>query len=198
MPAVSMRTTGIPSYTSSVSMGSRVVPGTGLTRARSSPSSALSSDDLPTFGRPMMASRSAFSSAGGSSSGGGSASSTLSRKSPTPIPCWAETSEGSAKPSSRISPSERHFAHEILELGFAEPSLVSAQHGIGVGDFLDKVLEALPPPEEEPPAEEKADRLAIMGRPNVGKSSLLNALLGDERALVSPVPGTTRDPIDTE
>jgi GTPase len=96
------------------------------------------------------------------------------------------------------SPSERHFAHEILELGFAEPSLVSAQHGIGVGDFLDKVLEALPPLEEEAPAEEKADRLAIMGRPNVGKSSLLNALLGDERALVSPVPGTTRDPIDTE
>jgi GTPase len=96
------------------------------------------------------------------------------------------------------SPTERHFAHEILELGFAEPSLLSAQHGIGVGDFLDRVLEALPPPEVEPPAEEKADRLAIMGRPNVGKSSLLNALLGDERALVSPVPGTTRDPIDTE
>jgi GTP-binding protein len=96
------------------------------------------------------------------------------------------------------SPSERHFAHEILELGFAEPSLVSAQHGIGVGDFLDRVLEALPPPELESPADEKADRLAIMGRPNVGKSSLLNVLLGDERALVSPIPGTTRDPIDTE
>ena len=96
------------------------------------------------------------------------------------------------------SPSERHFAHEILELGFEEPSLLSAQHGLGVGDFLDRVLEALPPPEVESPAEEKADRLAIMGRPNVGKSSLLNALLGDERALVSPVPGTTRDPIDTE
>jgi GTP-binding protein len=96
------------------------------------------------------------------------------------------------------SHTDRHFAHEILELGFAEPSLVSAQHGIGVGDFLDRVLEALPPPEPESPAEEKADRLAIMGRPNVGKSSLLNALLGDERALVSPVPGTTRDPIDTE
>ena len=96
------------------------------------------------------------------------------------------------------SPSERHFAHEILELGFAEPSLLSAQHGIGVGDFLDRVLEALPAPDLESPADEKADRLAIMGRPNVGKSSLLNALLGDERALVSPVPGTTRDPIDTE
>jgi GTP-binding protein len=96
------------------------------------------------------------------------------------------------------SPSERHLAHEILELGFEEPSLLSAQHGLGVGDFLDRVLEALPPPEVESPSEEKADRLAIMGRPNVGKSSLLNALLGDERAVVSPVPGTTRDPIDTE
>jgi GTPase len=96
------------------------------------------------------------------------------------------------------SPSERHFAHEILELGFDEPFLLSAQHGIGVGDFLDRVLEALPPPEPESAAEEKADRLAIMGRPNVGKSSLLNALLGDERALVSATPGTTRDPIDTE
>jgi GTP-binding protein len=96
------------------------------------------------------------------------------------------------------SPSERHFAHELLELGFEEPSLLSAQHGIGVGDFLDRVLEALPPQQPEPAAGEKADRLAIMGRPNVGKSSLLNALLGDERALVSATPGTTRDPIDTE
>jgi GTPase len=96
------------------------------------------------------------------------------------------------------SPSERHFAHEILELGFEEPFLLSAQHGIGVGDFLDRLVEALPPPEPETPADEKADRLAIMGRPNVGKSSLLNALLGDERALVSPIPGTTRDPVDTE
>src|SRR5256886_14181136 len=96
------------------------------------------------------------------------------------------------------TPHERHLAHELLELGFDEPSLISAQHGLGVGELLDRALDALPPPEGPPAAGEKADRLAIMGRPNVGKSSLLNALLGDERALVSPTPGTTRDPIDTE
>jgi len=96
------------------------------------------------------------------------------------------------------SPTERGFAHEMLELGFDSPHLLSAQHGIGVGDFLDRVLELLPPAEEEAPGDSKADRLAIMGRPNVGKSSLLNALLGDERALVSPIAGTTRDPVDTE
>jgi len=95
------------------------------------------------------------------------------------------------------SPSERHFAHELLELGFDEPNLVSAQHGLGVGDLLDRVVAELPPTESAP-GESDADRLAIMGRPNVGKSSLLNALLGDERALVSPTPGTTRDPVDTE
>ena len=96
------------------------------------------------------------------------------------------------------SPNDRHFAHEITELGFDEPSLVSAQHGLGIGDFLDRVVEALPAAAGEPESDSKADRLAIMGRPNVGKSSLLNALLGDERALVSPLPGTTRDPVDTE
>src|SRR5438034_10242401 len=96
------------------------------------------------------------------------------------------------------SPSERHLAHELLELGFDEPNLVSAQHGIGVGDLLDRVVGELAPAEERPAGQDAPDRLAIMGRPNVGKSSLLNALLGDERALVSPTPGTTRDPIDTE
>src|SRR5438093_513841 len=96
------------------------------------------------------------------------------------------------------SPNERHFAHEISELGFDAPALISAQHGLGVGELLDRVLESLPAPETLAPSEDKADRLAIMGRPNVGKSSLLNALLGDERALVSPTPGTTRDPVDTE
>ena len=96
------------------------------------------------------------------------------------------------------SPSERHLAHEVLELGFGEPSLISAQHGLGVGELLDRLSEALPAPGAAAGTESELDRLAIMGRPNVGKSSLLNALLGDERALVSATPGTTRDPIDTE
>jgi GTP-binding protein len=96
------------------------------------------------------------------------------------------------------SPNDRHFAHELLELGFDEPWLISAQHGLGVGELLDRILELLPPAEQAAGDEPDADRIAIMGRPNVGKSSLLNALLGDERALVSPTPGTTRDPIDTE
>ena len=97
------------------------------------------------------------------------------------------------------NPGDEHFQHELLALGFDEPHLISAQHGLGVGDLLDRVLELLPPevePAEE--AETEAARLAIMGRPNVGKSSLLNAMLGDERALVSDQPGTTRDPVDTE
>jgi len=68
------------------------------------------------------------------------------------------------------SPSERHFAHELLELGFDEPNLLSAQHGLGVGELLDNVVDALPPADEEAKDEETADRLAIMGRPNVGKS----------------------------
>ena len=96
------------------------------------------------------------------------------------------------------SPREQHFAHELLELGFDEPAVISAQHGLGVGELLDRVIESLPPQEEAGLSDQKSDRLAIMGRPNVGKSSLLNALLGDERALVSPTPGTTRDPVDTE
>jgi len=94
-------------------------------------------------------------------------------------------------------PKQEYFRHELLELGFPDALLVSGQHGIGVDDLLDAVFALLPPPEETPEAEEATARLAIMGRPNVGKSSLLNRLLGDERALVSEEPGTTRDPVDT-
>jgi GTPase len=96
-------------------------------------------------------------------------------------------------------PRQAYLRHEVLELGFRDPIVMSGHHGIGVDDLLDAVLAQLPPPEEEAePGEEAAARLAIMGRPNVGKSSLLNQLLGDERSLVSATPGTTRDPVDTE
>jgi GTP-binding protein len=75
---------------------------------------------------------------------------------------------------------------------------LSGQHGIGVDDLLDAILTGLPPAEETEVGEEAAARIAIMGRPNVGKSSLLNQLLGDQRAVVGELPGTTRDPVDTE
>ncbi|HTX55926.1 MAG TPA: ribosome biogenesis GTPase Der [Candidatus Acidoferrales bacterium] len=95
------------------------------------------------------------------------------------------------------SPSALAAVHgEFARLGFGEPVAVSAIHGEGTGDLLDRIVELLPP--DAPNAvlgEELA--LAIIGRPNVGKSSLLNALLGEERAIVTDVPGTTRDTIDT-
>jgi GTP-binding protein len=95
-------------------------------------------------------------------------------------------------------PRQAYLRHEVLELGFPDMIVLSGQHGIGVDDLLDAVDAALPAPEEVEAEEEAVARLAIMGRPNVGKSSLLNKLLGDDRALVSEVPGTTRDPVDTE
>jgi GTPase len=87
-------------------------------------------------------------------------------------------------------------ALEFHALGLGDPVPVSAMHGYGTGDLLDHVVSALP---GEGPAEvgEEAIRVAILGRPNVGKSSLLNAVLGQERVVVSEVPGTTRDSIDT-
>lgn len=89
-------------------------------------------------------------------------------------------------------------AYEFYELGFDEVHTISALHGRGVADLLDIVVERLPPEEPEPEIAEDAVRIAILGRPNVGKSSLLNRLLGEERAIVSPVAGTTRDTLDTE
>ncbi|HEY1429552.1 MAG TPA: ribosome biogenesis GTPase Der, partial [Candidatus Tumulicola sp.] len=84
---------------------------------------------------------------------------------------------------------------EFARLGFGEPVTVSAIHGEGTGDLLDRVVDSLPERPDATGGEELA--IAIVGRPNVGKSSLLNALLGEERAIVSDVPGTTRDAIDT-
>jgi GTP-binding protein len=98
-------------------------------------------------------------------------------------------------PNKAESPRVREAAVEFYELGLGEIHPISALHGQGVADLLDRVVEALPSWEAEP--EDESVKIAIVGRPNVGKSSLLNRLLGEERAIVSPVPGTTRDAIDT-
>jgi len=88
----------------------------------------------------------------------------------------------------------REAAVEFYALGLGDPYPVSALHGTGTGDLLDDVVASFPVQEAE---EIEAIKVAIVGRPNVGKSSLLNKLLGQERAIVSEIPGTTRDAIDT-
>ena len=101
-------------------------------------------------------------------------------------------------------------AGEFYALGLGEPVLISAYHGLGIADMIERALEALPGAAaraaglrvEEGPAEVEAVaegplKVALVGRPNVGKSLLLNAILGEERAIVSEVPGTTRDAIDS-
>jgi GTP-binding protein len=89
----------------------------------------------------------------------------------------------------------RQAGLEFYSLGLGEVYPVSALHGRGIADLLDALVKQLPDSGAEPP--EDAVGIAIVGRPNVGKSSLLNKLLGEERAIVSPIPGTTRDAIDT-
>lgn len=88
---------------------------------------------------------------------------------------------------------EDTIVHEFHRLGLGDPIPVAAEGGLGIGDLLDAVLALLPPVLEE---ETPTPRVAIVGRPNVGKSSLVNALLGEERVLVEPRPGTTVDAID--
>ena len=90
---------------------------------------------------------------------------------------------------------DRDLGH-LWALGLGEPHPVSALHGRNIGDVLDLIVGLLPP-DEGPPAVSDLPTIAILGRPNVGKSTLLNRLAGEERVLVSPEPGTTRDPIDT-
>ncbi|MGH2349125.1 MAG: ribosome biogenesis GTPase Der [bacterium] len=87
-------------------------------------------------------------------------------------------------------------AYEFYALGLGDPIEISAIHGLGTNDLLDQIVAGLPEEDTEAP-EEPAVRAAIVGRPNVGKSSLLNAILGEERVVVDEAPGTTRDAIDT-
>lgn len=93
----------------------------------------------------------------------------------------------------------RAAATEFYSLGMGDPIPISALHGSGTGDLLDRVVEALKiQMVDEPESDDSVVRIAIAGRPNVGKSSLVNRLLGEERVIVSPIPGTTRDAIDTQ
>ncbi|MDQ3103297.1 MAG: ribosome biogenesis GTPase Der [Actinomycetota bacterium] len=94
------------------------------------------------------------------------------------------------------NPRDGHIAAELNKLGLGEPVAVSASHGLGTGDLLDRIT-TLASAGDLDGVGDDAPRIAILGRPNVGKSSLLNALLGTERAIVSEIAGTTRDAIDT-
>ena len=86
--------------------------------------------------------------------------------------------------------------YEFYELGLGDPIAVSAIHGHGTGDLLDECLKSFPPQDEEE-REDDAVKVAVIGKPNVGKSSLINTILGEKRVIVSDVAGTTRDAVDT-
>lgn len=92
---------------------------------------------------------------------------------------------------------DEHMSAELNKLGLGEPMPVSASHGLGSGDLLDRVVELLGD-RAQPGEPDDATRIAVIGRPNAGKSSLVNAFLGSDRVIVSPRAGTTRDTIDTE
>jgi GTP-binding protein len=110
----------------------------------------------------------------------------LLRRSPLPVIAAANKCDSVA---------EVPLAAEFHRLGLGEPLALSAVQGLGTGDLLDRIVALLPEDDSEPDSD--AVRLAVIGRPNVGKSSLVNRLLGEQRVIVSEAPGTTRDAIDT-
>ena len=91
---------------------------------------------------------------------------------------------------------QREGVHEFYELGLDDPYPISAVHGTGTGDMLDDLLKMLPEEVEE--VGDDSVKIAIVGKPNVGKSSLLNRLAGEDRSIVSDIPGTTRDAVDSQ
>jgi GTP-binding protein len=110
----------------------------------------------------------------------------LLRRDPTPLILAANKCDGVG---------DMPLAADFHRLGLGEPMPVSAAQGLGTGDLLDQIVRQLPA--EDPPPEEQAIRLAVIGRPNVGKSSLVNRMLGQQRVIVADEAGTTRDAIDT-
>ncbi|GAE29001.1 GTP-binding protein EngA [Halalkalibacter hemicellulosilyticusJCM 9152] len=94
------------------------------------------------------------------------------------------------------NPDMHEQLYEFYSLGMDTPYPISGSHGLGLGDLLDKVIEHFPEEVSDPYGDDTI-RIALIGRPNVGKSSLVNAMLGEERVIVSDIPGTTRDAIDT-
>ena len=106
-----------------------------------------------------------------------------------PLWCWSPT-------SAPASPRRTRTLYEFYELGLGDPIAVSAIHGHGTGDLLDECLKYFPPAEEDD-AESDCVKVAVIGKPNVGKSSLINRILGEKRLIVSDMAGTTRDAVDT-
>lgn len=92
---------------------------------------------------------------------------------------------------------DKQEAYEFYNLGIGEPYPISATNAIGIGDVLDKIYESFPPKMQKE-EEDTTIKVAVIGKPNVGKSSLINKILGENRAIVSDIAGTTRDAIDTE
>lgn len=94
------------------------------------------------------------------------------------------------------NPELRQDIYDFYSLGFGDPYPISGAHGLGLGDLLDAVIKAFP--DKEGQVDDDSIRFSLIGRPNVGKSSLVNALLGEDRVIVSEIAGTTRDAIDTK